>query len=176
MSTERSLVFKYSLPQPAGGPLDELSFEEAEQLLHKNLREATTDPKDALWQLARFYSSAKQHEKALDYLRQNMALQPDTEHKAHCVLAMGQTMEQVGDYEAAVRFYREAFAHEPVNTGVWYFINNNLGFSLNALGRFEEGEQYCRAAITIDRQRPNAFKNLGLALQGQRRFREAAQC
>ena len=176
MSVEQRWDFKFSLPEQPGGKLVELSFAEIEELLLNRLREARGDKKDALWQLARFYSHAKQQEPALDYLRQVLALQPDTEHKAATVLAMGQTMEQVGDYESAVRYYREAFALEPMHTPTWYFINNNLGFSLNALGRFDEGEPFCRAAIAIDGRRPNGFKNLGIALRGQGRFVEAAEC
>lgn len=176
VNTERRLEFKFSLPQPSEGHLVALSHQEAEELLLRNLRQAGDDPRDALWQLAIFYSQACRHDLALDYLRRVMDLQPDIEHKAACVLGMGQIMEQAGDYESAVRYYREAFALEPVNTRTWYFIHNNLGFSLNTLGRFAEGERYCRAAIGIDPQRPNAFKNLGIALQGQHRPADAARC
>jgi tetratricopeptide (TPR) repeat protein len=63
-----------------------------------------------------------------------------------------------------------------VHTHTWYFINNNLGYSLNMLGKFDEGEPFCRAAICIDAQRPNAFKNLGIACRGQGRYIEAADC
>jgi tetratricopeptide (TPR) repeat protein len=164
------------MPEPAEGKLVALSSDEAERLLLGNLRDAGDNPRDALWQLARFYSEAKRHEQAIDCLRRVMNLQPDLEHKAGCVLAMGQTMEQIGDYESAVRYYREAFALEPVNTRTWYFINNNLGFALNTLGHFEDGERCCRVAISIDCRRPNAFKNLGIALQGLNRFEEAARC
>lgn len=176
VSTEQQWKFNYSLPQPSGGKLVELSLAEAEEVLLNQLHSAKGDPLDAMWQLARFYSHSKQHEKALDYLRRVLALQPETDHKAATVLAMGQTMEQVGDYESAVRYYREAFAFEPVHTRTWYFINNNLGFSLNMVGKFDEAEHFCRAAIEIDGQRPNGFKNLGSALRGQRRFAEAAAC
>ena len=176
MNAEQEWKFRYSLPQPLSGSLIELSLAETEEVLLNNLRSASGDLRDPMWQLARFYSQSKQHETALDYLRKVLALQPDTEHKAATVLAMGQTMEQVGDYESAVRYYREAFAFEPVHTRTWYFINNNLGFSLNMLGQFEEGEQFCRAAIGIDEQRPNGFKNLGIALRGQQRLAEAAAC
>jgi tetratricopeptide (TPR) repeat protein len=176
MSTEQSFVFKYSLPDPITGDLVALSFEEAERLLQKNLSDAKTNPQDALWELARLYSHARQHEKALQYLRKVMDLKPDAEHKASCVLGMGQAMEQVGDYGSAVRYYREALGLEPVNTGTWYFINNNLGYCLNTLGKFAEGERFCRNAIEIDPQRPNAFKNLGISLQGQQKFRDAARC
>jgi len=85
-------------------------------------------------------------------------------------------MEAVQDYEAAVRYYKEAFALEPVQADVWYFINNNLGFSLNTLGRFAEGEKYCRKALEVDPSRHNAHKNLGIALAGQGAYAEAAKC
>ena len=63
---------------------------------------------------------------------------------------------------------------EPCGQFTWYFIHNNLGYSLNQLGRFVEGEQVCRHAIDISTQPPNAHKNLGLALAGQGCQREAA--
>jgi tetratricopeptide (TPR) repeat protein len=105
-----------------------------------------------------------------------MALEPDLEKKAACALAMGANAEKQQDFEAAVRFYREAFAMEPTHNFVWYFIHNNLGYSLNRLDRFAEGEKFCRAAIEIDPSRPNGHKNLGIALAGQGQYRRAAGC
>ena len=169
------LDFRYSIPRPPDGPVVELSAEEAEKMLLKNLDEAKADPTEALWRLAHFYKQAKQHEKALERLRQLIQRLPDPEQKAQCVLTMGQAMEQIGDYPAAVRYYKEALALEPTHTFTWYFINNNLGFSLNTLGQFAQGEIYCRKAIEVDVSRPNAHKNLGIALAGQGEHREAAR-
>ena len=126
--------------------------------------------------MAQFYKLSKQHEKAVERLRLLLERLPDPEEKANCVLTMGQAMEQVGDYPAAVRYYKEALALEPTHTFTWYFINNNLGFSLNTLGQFAEGEIYCRRAIEIDPNRPNAYKNLGIALAGQGQYQAAARC
>ncbi len=176
MNTGQEWSFKYSLPEPSPGKVVELSCPEIEEVLLNNVRAPDKDLKDSLWQLARFYSHAQQHEKALHYLRQVLALQPDIENKAATVLAMGQTMEQVDDYAAAARYYREALAFEPANTRTWYFIHNNLGYSLNRLEQFDEGERFCRAAIKIEPRLPNGFKNLGIALRGQGRFAEAAAC
>jgi len=166
--------FRFSVPPAPTGPVVELSADEAERMLLKKLDQARQDPKDALWNLAQFYKLSKQHEKALERLRELMGLLPDPEDRANCVLTMGQAMEQVGDYPAAVRYYKEALALEPTHTFTWYFINNNLGFSLNTLRQFAEGEIYCRKAIEIDPNRPNGFKNLGIALVGQGEYREAA--
>ena len=171
---EDRLDFRYQIPRPPNGPLVELSNAEAEKMLLKKLDDPTGDRTQALWQLAQFYKLSKQHEKALARLRQLMELLPTAEQKAECVLTMGQAMEQVGDYPSAVRYYKEALVLEPTHTFTWYFINNNLGFSLNTLGQFTEGETYCRRALEIDPKRPNAYKNLGIALAGQGQYREAA--
>src|SRR5262245_59277441 len=119
MKAGSELKFKYTLPPTPGGKVVELSLSEAEKVLWRRLEVSGEDSVDAMWQLARFYSHSRQHEKALEYLRQVLALQPDTDHKAATVLAMGQTMEQVGDFESAVRYYREAFALEPLHSRTW---------------------------------------------------------
>jgi len=173
---DKRLDFQFSIPRPPDGPLVEMSADEMERTLLKRLEEEKSQPTEALWQLARFYQQRKQHEKGLACLRQALAHMPDLERKANCVLAMGQMMEAVQDYEAAVRYYKEALALEPVQTDTWYFINNNLGFSLNTLGQFADGETYCRKAIEINPNRPNAFKNLGIALKAQGEYRQAARC
>jgi tetratricopeptide (TPR) repeat protein len=158
---DQRLDFRFSVPRAPAGPLVELSGDEAEKMLLKKLGESNADPTEALWNLAQFYKLSKQHEKALQRLRELMQRLPDPEQKAECVLTMGQAMEQVGDYPAAVRYYKEALALEPTATFTWYFINNNLGFSLNTLGQFSEGEVYCRKAQEIDPKRPNAHKKPG---------------
>jgi tetratricopeptide (TPR) repeat protein len=173
---EKRLDFRFSIPRPPDGPLVELSAEEMEKTLLKRLDDEQSQPAGVLWQLARFYQQSKQIEKSLACLRQLLAKTPGAEGKAHFVLAMGQLMESAQDYAAAIRYYKEALALEPVQTDAWYFINNNLGFSLNTLGRFAEGETYCRKAIEVDPNRPNAHKNLGIALAGQDQYQAAAQC
>ena len=55
-------------------------------------------------------------------------------------------------------------------------MRNNLGFCLNHLGEYGEAETHCRAAVSIDPERHNAYKNLGIALSGQAELAEAAGC
>ena len=172
---QKQFNFRVVLPKPPNGPLVEMSAEEMEKTLLKRLAEEKHQPVNALWQLARFYQQSKQSQKGLSCLQQLLEQMSDPEAKANCVLAMGQMMESVGDYASAARYYKEAFALEPLQTDVWYFINNNLGFSLNQLGMFAEGEKYCRKAIEVNPNRPNALKNLGTALSGQGDFEGAAR-
>jgi tetratricopeptide (TPR) repeat protein len=166
----------HSPEQPPEGELRKLTVEEAERLLLAQLQDKNEDRIPVLRQLASLYTDTRRYDRAIACLREIMALEPDLEKKAACVLAMGANAEKQQDFEAAVRFYREAFAMEPTHNFVWYFINNNLGYSLNMLDRFAEGEQFCRAAIEIDPSRPNGHKNLGIALAGQGQYRRAAGC
>lgn len=97
--------------------------------------------------------------------------------KADCRLCLGQLKEREGAFEEALRVYRSAFdlRLERNDVAVWYLLNNNLGFCLNLFAQHTEAERYCRAAIEINPRKYNAYKNLGIALQGQGRYREAAE-
>ncbi len=107
-------------------------------------------------------------------LRHFLSTNASPQDKAHACLSSGQKMEQIRDFDSAVTCYSLAFGLEPQANDVWYFIHNNLGYSLNQLGKRDEAEVYCRQAIQINPERHNAFKNLGAALEGQGQYVEAA--
>jgi CheY-like chemotaxis protein/Tfp pilus assembly protein PilF len=157
--------------KPAPASADPAQMEKA---LLAQLNDSTQDHRPVLWKLAVIYNRTQRPEPAMDCLRRLLALEPDLEKKAACILALGQSMEQLGDWSGAIRFYGEALALEPMSNSTWYFIHNNLGYCHNQLGDFAAGEQRCRAAITINPVRPNAYKNLGFALAGQGDYRQAA--
>lgn len=77
-------------------------------MLLRRLEEEKADPAKVLWQLAQFYKLNKQHDKALERLRELIRRLPNPEDKANCIFTMGQVMEHVGDYAAAVRYYKES--------------------------------------------------------------------
>jgi len=125
--------------------------------------------------IVRFYRSTFRPAEAMYYAEMYLAETTDVEEKAEMYFVLGQTMEHVQDYESAFRFYTMALECEPKNKFHWYFIHNNIGFSLNQLERYSDAEQYMREAIRIEPNRSNAFKNLGLSLEGQGRVGEAAR-
>lgn len=94
--------------------------------------------------------------------------------KAYCLLCMGQLKERVGDLGEALKIYLSAMNLPPERNDDWYFLCNNLGYCLNWFGRHAEAAPFCRAAIEINPRRHNAYKNLGIALQGQGEFSKAA--
>jgi tetratricopeptide (TPR) repeat protein len=167
------MSFGFPLPDPQKGK--RVTTDEAEVLLLSRLREKREEFEDAVWQLARLYSANKRQELAAQYISLLMSLTDDPERQAAYWLALGQSMEKIHNYEEAVNYYKQAFSMEPTGTGSWYFINNNLGYSLIQLGQFVDAEPYCRAAIETDPRMHNAYKNLGLSLQGQGRYPEAAR-
>ncbi len=98
----------------------------------------------------------------------------DENHLAACILAKGCIHEKLGDYRTATDTYRTAFDLSIRKNETWYFLFNNLGYSLIRINRHIEAEDYCRVAITLAPRWHNAHRNLGLALEGQERFIEAA--
>jgi tetratricopeptide (TPR) repeat protein len=152
-----------------------VSVEEAEKILLTRLAQSEAELERAMMDLVIFYSRTGRQELSLPYLQRLLDNTGNPEKKAHYFLKLGQLMEKLHNFEAAITFYSQAFSLEPVNSEVWYFINNNLGFCLNQFGRFGEAEAYCRAAIQVDPERQNAYKNLGCALEGLGRASAAAQ-
>lgn len=96
------------------------------------------------------------------------------EKTAYLKLSAGCYAEQVGDFHRAIIEYRSGLEHPTEDFDTMYLLNNNLGYSLIQIGEYIEAEKYCRAAISINRHRYNAHKNLGLALQGQGKYLDAA--
>ncbi len=112
---------------------------------------------------------------ACAYLEKSLPLIDSASEKASFLLAIGLAWEHSADFKRARAAYRRAFTLPPEKNDTWYFLNNNLAFCLSKEGRHEEAEPHCRAAIRIDRKRHNAYKNLGVALEGQCRHVEAAR-
>jgi tetratricopeptide (TPR) repeat protein len=89
------------------------------------------------------------------------------ERTAFCWAALGQIAEDAEDWQLAIAHYLKGLAVAPSDSTTAYFLNNNAGHCLNNLGRYSEAEPYCRRAIEINPELHYAYKNLGIALQGQ---------
>ncbi len=114
-------------------------------------------------------------ETAHAYLERILLLLDSPSDRARCFLTMGVVREDLGDYTSAIGEYSRAFELPQDVNDTWYFLNNNLAYCLNHEGRFDEAEENCRAAIKIDPERHNAYKNLGVALAGLGNYVDAAR-
>ncbi|HLH56737.1 MAG TPA: tetratricopeptide repeat protein [Verrucomicrobiae bacterium] len=177
-NSEERFEVSYRLPTPPPPGAVPLTAGQAEERLLAEVKKGAEagNPIKAMWDLANFYKATYQVEKAEKAVRDLLARVPDIENKAYLILSLGQLAEMSKDFDLAVRFYLQGVSMEPCAQFTWYYLHNNLGYSLNQLGRFEEGERYCRRAIEITAKPQNAHKNLGLALQGQGKYAEAARC
>ena len=129
------------------------------------------------WKLAEFYAKANRHDLALQYLDKLVSRMKGDDAK--CLLGymrMGMLMEEVKDYKAAILYYTKVLTYQCTWSLNRYFMNNNIAYCLNQLGRYAEAETFCRNAIKIDPTLHNAYKNLGVSLEGQGRYHPAAEC
>jgi len=152
-----------------------VTMQEAEVLMRKQLEERGGNDIDTLWSLHTVYKTMDRYPEACKCLERILPLTEDLEKRAKCFLAMGCIMERMEDFESAITYYRQADAMEPCDKHNAYFIKNNLGFSLNQLGRYAEAISYLKAAINIEPCAPNAHKNLALSYQGLGNFALAAR-
>jgi tetratricopeptide (TPR) repeat protein len=170
--------FRFSLPPSTEGMIP-VTAEEFERILRGRIAgclQGSREHRDATWQLVRLLGTTGRSGEGLRELENLLATALDLAEKAEIVLASGQLMEKHGDFPSAIQAYRRGIGLEPVQARAWYLLHNNLGYSLNQLGRYDEGERWCRAAIQIDPERHNAYKNLGVACDGQGRYGEAIHC
>lgn len=171
-----SWEFRFELPDTPPKDAKLLTAEELERELLRQLETNKRPEEDILWDLIRVYSWTNRHEKAFAEVQRLVELTESVEKKGGYYLAMGQLMEKMLQFDEAIRYYTQALSLEPVNSHTWYFIHNNLGFCLNHFGKHRDAEFYCRKAIEIEPSRQNAYKNLGVSLEGQGDYSGAAEC
>lgn len=163
-------------PAPPKAARPPQSVQEAEAMLLTRLAQCERAWQETVLELALFYSQTGRQEVALTHFRRLLAATDDPELQARHLLSMGMLLEQLHHYQAAVACYTQGLALEVGDRGVRYLFHNNLGFCLNQFGRHAEAEPLCRTAIELDPDRHNAYKNLGVALEGQAEYAPAVEC
>jgi Flp pilus assembly protein TadD len=152
-----------------------VSAEETEAMLLDKLEKRQEEVEEVVLELVALYAQTERQPLALVYVERLLAATEAPGKRALLHLMLGRLMEQINDYGAAIEVYTNGLALEPTDQECWYFLNNNLGYCLNLGDRYAEAEARCRTAIQVDPVRHNAYKNLGVALEGQDRLAEAAR-
>jgi len=100
------------------------------------------------------------------------------QHAKECAVDVlireGAYCEKGHDFASAVDFYSACVRTHKTDIKVIYFSYNNLGFCLNFMRRFDEAEKHLREAVFVCPERYNAWKNLGVSLEWQGEYEEAA--
>ena len=170
---DEGIPFRFSIQGLPDGKA--LTGQEIEKELLKSLEASHGTSLDSLWGLAVLYQQTGNLDQASGCMRRYIELIKDVEKLGASYLALGQLEESRRDFVAAAKFYLEALTLEPCSDHTWYFIHNNLGYSLNQTGQYAAATSYLQRAVEIDHTRPNAYKNLGLAHQGLGNLAEAAE-
>jgi tetratricopeptide (TPR) repeat protein len=154
------------LTLPEGIPATD---EEEETRLLRRLQQnpSGVELSDSLYELACYYNKNRRSDLATKVMMTLMDHSEGPEEQAFCYMTLGQIAEQNGQSALAVQHYTQGLRLQPKAILVAYYLHNNMACCLNAERRYRDGEWYSRAAIEIDSGRANAFKNLGISLQGQ---------
>ena len=149
-----------SLPEPS---------QDTEGLLLDRLKNSKSDEDYFRWMLfvVGFYRGINKIESATSLLEGYIQMSRNPEQSAHCHLALGQIATDERKLEIALEHFTAALDLAPKKRKVGYVLHNNIGYCLNNLGRFNEGEKHCRTAIEMDWTRASGYRNLGISLQGQ---------
>ncbi len=149
---------------------------DTEKLLLERLKNSKTDEDYFRWLLfvVGFYRGINRLETAKEVLEQYIKQNENSEHKAHGHLTLGQIATDEQRFEAALVHFAAALDLSPKREKVIYVLENNIGYCLNLLGRYVDGEQHCRRAIEINWTRASGYRNLGVSLQGQGQVVSAA--
>lgn len=148
---------------------------ESEKALLSKLREYQSRFEIVALQLAEEYALSRRQQEASDLVRRLIVLTDDPERKAFYLLTLGRLSEQLGEPDVAATYYADGLATEPQDRNNWYFLHNNLAHCLNERKVFQRAEWLSREAIVIDPHRHHARHTLGVALEGQGRWKEAAE-
>ena len=138
--------------------------------------ESSEKVKEMLWGLVQECMGKGKTEAAYAYLDKVLSLARTSGEKVSCLAEMAVICEALRDYQAAAETYSRALDLPQEPNEILYLLNNNLGYCLNQMERHAEAEKYCCAAIDIAPDHHNAHKNLGVALQGQGKYADAARC
>ena len=150
--------------------------QDTETILLERLKNRSNSDDYFRWMLfvVGFYRGINNIDAATDLLEGFIKAGEDSEQTAHCYLALGQIATDEQRLEDALKCFTLALELAPKKRKVAYVLHNNIGYCLNSLGHYSEGEAHCRRALEVDWTRASAYRNLGISLQGKGNARAAA--
>jgi len=130
---------------------------------------------EAKLELLHVLSLSLQLDAAVELLDELIAQELPEARRCDALMLVGACAERAKRFDLAVRLYRMAVDVSREDDAWGYFSRNNLAYSLNQLGEFEEGASFARQAIQLSPEQFNAHKNLAVALEGLGQLEQAAE-
>ncbi|MBQ1509792.1 MAG: tetratricopeptide repeat protein [Selenomonadaceae bacterium] len=84
----------------------------------------------------------------------------------------GLELRYKGDYDGAIRLYRESIALDPKYASPW----NNMGCVYDDLGNYDKAIECCRKAIELDPKDASPWSNMGVAYDNLGNYDKAIEC
>jgi Tfp pilus assembly protein PilF len=163
--SKENFVQRNSYSQPAGTD-GNISYDNVNQFL-SSIRKVDRDM-EAKYQLARHFQKTKQHQIAIEELKEILLIDP-TFVKAYN--ALGVSYDQLWDFKNAIRSYQLAIKLDP-NLD---YVHNNLGFAYLLKGDYDFAIDSFLKAIALDEQSKRFRNNLGLAYAKKGEFDRALE-
>lgn len=161
------------------------SPEELEQYIEDNLlskinkiqeSDDEVELEKATYELARFYQKYEKFDKAIETFQKLSKPSCKKNRLPFYLFSLGQLHEKINDFSTAIVYYKKSLdLISESDQHIRYYIFNNIGYCYIILNDFIKGEDYCRQAIDINPKKCNAYKNLGISLEGQGRYSDAVK-
>jgi tetratricopeptide (TPR) repeat protein len=150
--------------------------QDTEKVLLQRLEGTTSEDEYFRWMLftVGYYRGVERADAAKELLSRFLDTSSNPEHRVQCHLALGQIATDEQQMDQAIAHFTAALELQPSSKKIEYVLRNNLGYCLNMVGRYDQGEQQCRAALDLNWTRPSAFRNLGISFHGQGKIAAAA--
>jgi tetratricopeptide (TPR) repeat protein len=149
---------------------------DTEKMLLQRLETSTSEDEYFRWMLftVGYYRGIERPQAAKDLLRRFLGSTSNPEYHVQCQLALGQIATDEQQMDKAITHFGAGLELHPTSKKIEYILRNNLGYCLNMVGRYDEGERYCRAALNLNWTRASAYRNLGISFHGQGKIASAA--
>ena len=165
-----------TLMKKTAAPSEASQDQDTEKMLLQRLETTTDEDQYFRWMLftVGYYRGIERAESAKDLLRRFLATTSNPEYHVQCQLALGQIATDEQKMDNAIGHFGAALDLQPNSKKIEYILRNNLGYCLNMVGRYDEGERHCRTALDLNWTRPSAYRNLGISFHGQGKIPSAA--
>jgi tetratricopeptide (TPR) repeat protein len=156
--------------------MDALEALDTEKMLLQRLEGTTNDDEYFRWLLfiVGYYRGIERADAAKELLQRFLGETNNPKYHVQCQLALGQIATDEQNMDGAIAHFTAAIELQPASKKIEYILHNNLGYCLNMIGRYDEGELHCRKALDLNWTRPSAYRNLGISFHGQGKLASAA--